>query len=58
MNRLGVLDEMLPSLLMPVNQEADDPLTGGDRHCKLGELLMKDFTDDGVERRAEVHKCQ
>ena len=27
-------------MLLPVNQEADDPLTGGDRHFELGELLM------------------
>ena len=43
-------------MLLPVNQEADDPLTGGDRHFELGELLIKDFRDNGVERRAEVHK--
>ena len=26
------------------------------RHCELGESLVEDFQNDGVEHRSEVHK--
>lgn len=35
-------DALQPHLLLPVCQEDSDPLTGGGRHSKLGELLVED----------------
>ena len=43
-------------MLLPVRQEVSDPPTGGVRHTKLGELLLKHSWDDGTEGRAEVYK--
>ncbi len=42
--------------LPPVRQEVCDPPTGGVRHVQLGELVLQQSRDDGVESRAEVHK--
>ena len=42
--------------LLPVRQEVCDPPAGGIRHVQLGELVLKQGGDDGVEGRAEVHK--
>ena len=44
------------SALLPVRQEVCDPPAGGIRHVQLGELVLKQGGDDGVEGRAEVHK--
>ncbi len=37
-------------------QQLCDPLTGGGCHIELDEFGAEDVRDDGVERRAEVHK--
>ena len=42
--------------LLPVRQEICDPPAGGVRHVQLGELVLKQSGDDGVEGKAEVHK--
>ena len=43
-------------LLPPVGQEVCDPPAGGVRHAQLGELVLQQSRDDGVEGRAEIHK--
>ena len=45
-----------PHMLPPVRQEVSDPPAGGVRHTQLGELVLKQSRNDGVEGRAEVHK--
>ncbi|KAG7460337.1 hypothetical protein JOB18_001218, partial [Solea senegalensis] len=37
-------------------QEVSDPPADGVRHAQLGELLLEQSRDDGVEGRAEIHK--
>lgn len=39
-----------PHLLSPPYQRAADPMTGGGRHGELGELSVKQFTDQSGER--------
>ena len=45
-----------PHVLLPVRQEVCDPPAGGVGHVQLGELVLQQSRDDGVEGRAEVHK--
>ncbi|KAK5600965.1 hypothetical protein CRENBAI_006237 [Crenichthys baileyi] len=49
-------DAPQPHLLLPVLQEASDPLSGGGRDFELDELLVEDVLADSIEGRAEVHK--
>ena len=42
--------------LLPIRQEVCDPPAGGIRHVQLGELVLKQGGEDGIEGRAEVHK--
>ncbi len=42
--------------LLPVCQEAGDPLTDGGGHRELCQFILKGVRDDGVESGAEVHK--
>ena len=54
---LGVRDLCTQlNTLLPVRQEVCDPPAGGIRHVQLGELVLKQGGDDGIEGRAEVHK--
>ena len=41
--------------ILPVGQEAGDPLTDGGGHRELGSFGQEDVWYDGVEGRAEVH---
>jgi len=45
-----------PHVLLPVRQEVCDPPAGGVGHVQLGELVLQQSRDDGVEGGAEVHK--
>lgn len=49
-------DAPQPQLMLPVSEEAGDPLTGVSGHCDLDELPVEYFKDDGVECQAEIHK--
>ncbi len=52
-----VLDVYFPSLTTCcLSKEAVDPLTDGGGYRELGQFILKDIWDDGVESRAEVHK--
>jgi hypothetical protein len=43
-------------MFRPVGQEVSDPLTDGVRHVQLGEFVLQQFWDDGIELRAKIHK--
>nr|XP_054592317.1 uncharacterized protein LOC129157154 [Nothobranchius furzeri] len=45
-----------PHTLPSVRQEVSDPPAGGVGYVKHGELVLEQSREDGVERRAEVHK--
>lgn len=45
-----------PHALPLVRQDVSDPPAGGVRHIELEELVLEQSREDGVERRAEVHK--
>ncbi len=45
-----------PNYLLPVCQEADDPLTDGGGHRELCEFVWEKVRHDGIEGRADVHK--
>ena len=49
---------MFPQLhaLLPVRQKVCDPPAGGVRYVELGELILEQSREVGVECRAEVHK--
>ncbi len=42
-------------MLSPVRQEVCDPPAGGVRHTQLGELVLQQCRDDGVQGRAKIH---
>lgn len=43
-------------VLLPHRQEVFDPLASGVGHLQLGELVLQQSGDDGIEGRAEIHK--
>ncbi len=45
-----------PHYLLPVCQEAGDPLTDGGGNRELCQFILKGVWDDGVKSRAEVYK--
>ncbi len=45
-----------PHYLLPVCQEADDPLTDGGGHGELSKFGQEEVWDDSVKDLAEVHK--
>ncbi len=45
-----------PHYLLPVSQEAGDPLTDGGVHGELCQFILKGVQDDGVKSGAEVYK--
>jgi len=45
-----------PHYLLPVCQEAGDPLTGGGGTGELCQFILKDVRDDGVKSGAQVYK--
>ncbi len=45
-----------PHYLLPVCQEAGDPLTDGGGDGELCQFILKGVLDDGVKSRAEVYK--
>ncbi|XP_062413290.1 60 kDa lysophospholipase-like [Pungitius pungitius] len=50
--------DVFPQLhvLLPVGEEVSDPLAGGVGYVQLGEFVLQQRRDDGVEGRAEVQK--
>ncbi len=46
----------LPYYLLPVCQEAGDPVTDGGGDGELCQFILKGIRDDGVKSRAEVYK--